>query len=193
MDNSLLRRRLGRRAFLTGAGGMAAAAATLALGACGEGGDSESGGTAPGAAANPQSAAQPRRGGTLRINQTGDISLNAGYPFVVSPQNSRLPWTVSETLVRYRKEITQPELVLADRFEYNADRTRLLVSINRDGSLHEVLVLESSGQPLLDQAAQRIVRLAAPFAPFTGDLADIDRLEIIRTWKFAEGDRLSSN
>lgn len=70
---------------------------------------------------------------------------------------------------------------------------RLMVSINRDGSLYEVLVLESSGQPLLDQAAQRIVRLAAPFAPFTGDLADIDRLEIIRTWKFARGDKLSSN
>ncbi|MFK0086147.1 energy transducer TonB [Pseudomonas sp. NPDC090755] len=70
---------------------------------------------------------------------------------------------------------------------------RLMVSINRDGSLYEVLVLESSGQPLLDQAAQRIVRLAAPFAPFTGDLADIDRLEIIRTWRFARGDRLSSN
>ena len=70
---------------------------------------------------------------------------------------------------------------------------RLLVSINRDGSLYEVQVLESSGQPLLDQAAQRIVRLAAPFAPFTGDLNDIDRLEIIRTWKFAKGDRLSSN
>ena len=70
---------------------------------------------------------------------------------------------------------------------------RLLVSINHDGSLYEVLVLESSGQPLLDQAAQRIVRLAAPFAPFTGDLADIDRLEIIRTWRFARGDRLSSN
>lgn len=70
---------------------------------------------------------------------------------------------------------------------------RLLVSINRDGSLYEVQVLESSGQPLLDQAAQRIVRLAAPFAPFTGDLNDIDRLEIIRTWKFARGDRLSSN
>ena len=70
---------------------------------------------------------------------------------------------------------------------------RLMVSINRDGSLFEVLVLESSGQPLLDQAAQRIVRLAAPFAPFTGDLNDIDRLEIIRTWRFARGDRLSSN
>ncbi|MDG9881467.1 energy transducer TonB [Pseudomonas sp. GD04058] len=70
---------------------------------------------------------------------------------------------------------------------------RLMVSINRDGSLYEVLVLESSGQPLLDQAAQRIVRLAAPFAPLTGDLADVDRLEIVRTWRFARGDRLSSN
>lgn len=70
---------------------------------------------------------------------------------------------------------------------------RLLVSINRDGSLKDVQVLESSGQPVLDQAAQRIVRLAAPYAPFTGDLADIDQLEIIRTWRFERGDRLSSN
>ncbi|MHA6492059.1 energy transducer TonB [Pseudomonas borbori] len=70
---------------------------------------------------------------------------------------------------------------------------RLLVSINRDGTLYEVQVLESSGHRLLDQAALRIVRLAAPFAPFTGDLADVDRLEIIRTWRFERGDRLSSN
>ncbi len=69
---------------------------------------------------------------------------------------------------------------------------RLLVSINRDGTLYEVQLLESSGQQVLDQAAMRIVRLAAPFAPFTGDLADIDRLEIIRTWRFERGDRLSS-
>ncbi len=69
---------------------------------------------------------------------------------------------------------------------------RLLVSINRDGTIYEVQVLESSGEPILDQAAQRIVRLAAPYAPFSGDLADIDRLEIIRTWRFERGDRLSS-
>ncbi len=67
------------------------------------------------------------------------------------------------------------------------------MSINRDGTLYEVQVLESSGQQVLDQAAMRIVRLAAPFSPFTGDLADIDRLEIIRTWRFERGDRLSSN
>lgn len=70
---------------------------------------------------------------------------------------------------------------------------RLLVSINRDGSLYEVQLLESSGQATLDQAALRIVRLAAPFAPFNKDLAEFDRLEIIRTWRFDRGDHLSSH
>lgn len=69
---------------------------------------------------------------------------------------------------------------------------RLLVAINRDGTLREVQVLESSGQPILDQAALRIVRLSAPFAPFSGDLNDVDVLEIIRTWRFERGDRLGS-
>lgn len=69
---------------------------------------------------------------------------------------------------------------------------RLLVTIRRDGSLQEVQILESSGQTILDQAALRIVRLAAPFAPLTGDLAEFDRLEIVRTWRFERGDRLFS-
>lgn len=69
---------------------------------------------------------------------------------------------------------------------------RLLVAINSDGTLREVQVLESSSQPILDQAALRIVRLSAPFAPFSGDLSDIDVLEIIRTWRFERGDRLAS-
>jgi hypothetical protein len=57
----------------------------------------------------------------------------------------------------------------------------------------ELTAYGDSGQQVLDQAALRIVRLAAPFAPFTGDLNDVDVLEIIRTWRFARGDRLSSN
>ena len=69
---------------------------------------------------------------------------------------------------------------------------RLMVSIKRDGTLNEVLILQSSGQPILDQAALRIVRLAAPYSPFTGDLNEFDRLEIIRTWRFDRGDQLSS-
>ena len=37
---------------------------------------------------------------------------------------------------------------------------RLLVAINANGSLKEVRVLQSSGEPILDQAAQNIIRLA---------------------------------
>lgn len=70
---------------------------------------------------------------------------------------------------------------------------RLVVSLLPDGSIHNIEVLQSSGQRILDDAAIRIVRLAAPFAPFPPELRkDVDRLEIIRTWKFEKGDKLSS-
>lgn len=70
---------------------------------------------------------------------------------------------------------------------------RMLVIIDRNGTVQELRVLESSGQAVLDEAAMRIVRLAAPFAPFSGELAQkFDQVEIIRTWRFERGDRLSS-
>jgi len=71
---------------------------------------------------------------------------------------------------------------------------RLLVTVKRDGSLLAVQILESSGQKVLDDAAKKIVRLAAPFPPFSGALADsTDELEIIRTWRFERSDKLSSS
>lgn len=70
---------------------------------------------------------------------------------------------------------------------------RLMVAVRADGSVQEVRVLKSSGQRILDQAAIDIVRLAAPFAPFPPEIRkDTDILEIIRTWQFEKGDRLSS-
>lgn len=70
---------------------------------------------------------------------------------------------------------------------------RLLVVIRSDGTIERMAILESSGQAVLDQAALNIVRLSAPFAPFTGELAArYDQVEIIRTWRFERGDRLSS-
>ncbi|RRJ82713.1 energy transducer TonB [Aestuariirhabdus litorea] len=69
----------------------------------------------------------------------------------------------------------------------------VLVALRPDGRLHEVKILKSSGQAVLDDAAIRIVKLAAPFAPFTPDLKDVDILEIIRTWKFEKSNILSSN
>ena len=70
---------------------------------------------------------------------------------------------------------------------------RLVASLLPDGSIYKIEVLESSGERILDDAAIRIVRLAAPFAPFPPELRkDVDQLEIIRTWKFEKGDKLSS-
>ncbi len=62
---------------------------------------------------------------------------------------------------------------------------RLLVSLNPNGTIHRVEILQSSGQSVLDEAAVQIVRLAAPFAPFPPEIRqNYDRLEIIRTWNF---------
>lgn len=70
----------------------------------------------------------------------------------------------------------------------------LVVAIEVDGSLHDVRVRASSGQPVLDAAAERIVRQAAPFEPFPEALrAQTDILYITRTWEFTSGDRLTTH
>ncbi len=62
------------------------------------------------------------------------------------------------------------------------------VAINPDGSLHSVRVLRSSGHQILDQAAMRIVKLAAPYPPLSEDiLKDTDILHIPRVWQFQSG------
>lgn len=62
---------------------------------------------------------------------------------------------------------------------------RLLVAIEPDGTLRDVQIIESSGHRVLDEAAVRIVRLAAPYAPFPPAMRDeTDVLEIVRTWQF---------
>jgi protein TonB len=69
---------------------------------------------------------------------------------------------------------------------------RLLVVIRQDGSLEDIKVLSSSGYAVLDEAAIKIVRMAAPYSPFPAELkATTDKLEIVRTWHFREN-QLSS-
>jgi periplasmic protein TonB len=49
----------------------------------------------------------------------------------------------------------------------------------------------SSGHKVLDQAAIRIVRLAAPFERFPESIkADTDILHITRTWTFTRADQV---
>jgi protein TonB len=70
----------------------------------------------------------------------------------------------------------------------------LTAVIKSDGSLERVEVNRSSGQKVLDQAAARIVKLAAPYAAFPADISrDTDVIEITRTWTFTRQDELHGN
>ncbi|WP_019594493.1 energy transducer TonB [Thioalkalivibrio sp. ALM2T] len=61
----------------------------------------------------------------------------------------------------------------------------LSVRLNPEGELINIEVARSSGEPVLDQAAIRIVELAAPYAPFTEAMREeYDELVITRTWAF---------
>jgi protein TonB len=67
----------------------------------------------------------------------------------------------------------------------------LTVAIKADGSLDTVEVQRSSGHQILDRAAERIVKMAAPYARFPANITrDTDILVITRTWTFAPGDKL---
>ncbi len=67
----------------------------------------------------------------------------------------------------------------------------LHVAVRADGSINNIRILHSSGHKLLDDAAIRIVKLAAPFAPFpSGIIKDTDILDITRTWRFLSSNRL---
>jgi periplasmic protein TonB len=62
---------------------------------------------------------------------------------------------------------------------------QMTVVIDHDGTLVDAVIERSSGSPVLDRAARRIVKLAAPYPPFPPEIArDTDVLEITRTWMF---------
>jgi len=68
---------------------------------------------------------------------------------------------------------------------------QLTVAIKADGEVESVEINRSSGQRVLDQAAIRIVRLAAPFERFPDNVrADTDILHITRTWTFTRADQV---
>jgi protein TonB len=72
-------------------------------------------------------------------------------------------------------------------------KLQLSVSIRADGSVENIEVSRSSGHRILDAAAMRIVKLAAPYAELPPDIRkDTDILTITRTWTFTSSDRLES-
>ncbi len=69
----------------------------------------------------------------------------------------------------------------------------LTAVIRADGSLDRVEINRSSGQPILDDAARRIVEMASPYPAFPESIRrDTDIIEITRTWTFTTSDRLQA-
>ena len=68
----------------------------------------------------------------------------------------------------------------------------LTVVLNSDGSIKSIDVIQSSGYKTLDDAAKRIVRLAAPFPPAPQGGSHFDELNITRTWQFQPNDVLQT-
>lgn len=72
----------------------------------------------------------------------------------------------------------------------------LTVMIGADGQVRDVKVYGSSGYPVLDNAAIRIVHLAAPFPPIPREKDAsghrITELWITRVWQFLPGNRLQT-
>jgi protein TonB len=70
----------------------------------------------------------------------------------------------------------------------HAGRPTLEVVIAADGRLDDIVVRRSSGDTALDQAALKILRLAAPFPPLPPEIReDYDVLRFAYEWDFAAG------
>ncbi|WP_349999781.1 energy transducer TonB [Stenotrophomonas lacuserhaii] len=66
----------------------------------------------------------------------------------------------------------------------------ITVGVRRDGSVESARILRSSGTPLLDEAALRVVRLAQPFPALPQTKDEVDILQVTRTWAFLPGGEL---
>ncbi len=67
----------------------------------------------------------------------------------------------------------------------------LSVLLNHDGKVVDMEIKTSAGKSILDEAAKKIVRIAAPFKPFPQEMRDsYDQLMVTRTWLFGKDNTL---
>ncbi len=64
-------------------------------------------------------------------------------------------------------------------------KLRMTVYLRASGAIDDIEIDQSSGSVILDRAAVRLLRLAAPFSPFTSEIREkAEILAITRTWVF---------
>lgn len=106
----------------------------------------------------------------------------------------RLKVDQTDNIVEYYYLLSwQRKIQSVGRLNYPAEAKRLklkgvlqlLTSIRYDGELIEVKILGSSGHQILDDAAVKIIYLAAPFNAFPPNIRkQTDVLEIVHDWQF---------
>jgi periplasmic protein TonB len=100
---------------------------------------------------------------------------------------------LAEYLVGWRQRVERigtanfPERYLTGDGSHG--RPTLEVAIGPEGNLEDIVVRKSSGDSALDEAALKILRMAAPFEPLPPTiLADYDVLRFAYEWEFSAGD-----
>ncbi|MDT8405814.1 MAG: TonB family protein [Methylococcales bacterium] len=96
-----------------------------------------------------------------------------------------------ENKVERTGNLNYPEIARSKGFK---GKLTMEVGIKADGSLYNIRIKQSSGIPGLDKAAEKIVRMCAPFAPLPPELLDeLDVLIITRVWKFSDESGLNAD
>ena len=89
-----------------------------------------------------------------------------------------------ESKVERTGNLNYPEIATKKNF---SGTLTMDVGINADGTIYSIRINKSSGNPELDEAAKKIVRMSAPFPPLPLDLRkELDVLVITRVWKFSD-------
>jgi protein TonB len=95
-----------------------------------------------------------------------------------------------QTKVERTGNLNYPEVARKKGF---TGKLTMDVGIKADGSVYSMRITRSSGYPALDEAAKRIVRMSAPFAPLPTELLkEIDVLVISRIWTFSDESGMTS-
>jgi protein TonB len=122
-----------------------------------------------------------------------ELDLRAALPSAHDPAAVAAPSTQQSALAEYlsgwRRRVERvgtlnyPAQFLG---EIDLGRPTLEVVIGADGDLEDIVVRNSSGDKALDQAALKILRLAAPFEPLPEDIRkDYDVLRFAYEWDFS--------
>jgi protein TonB len=142
---------------------------------------------------------------TRRDNQTARLAQEISDRIELEAEQPRTKYLNSSTRefvpARYMREwIDRVERIGNLNYPDQARRDKLSgtlildVVINADGELVKTDLRRSSGHKLLDDAARRIVELAAPYPPFPSKLKkEADVIHITRSWEFMSNNQLRTN